>query len=1249
MLTRVGTSIVSINAKAGAINGNLLYVGEGNGNVAPIDDPKTVVVVNTTTGAITSTFTLPSDLGVADWTFANGYAWAARPGSITRIDLLNAAHTVTRFPAAFLPPSASPYGAAWTFGNGNLGFSNNGTGTVSQVEVANPASASPTFTLIATSAGPASANNDGAASPSAPADMSIVKSGPATFNPGGTLTFTLAVTNNGPFASSGSVVNDTIPAGLTVQSASAGCTIAGNTVTCTNGPLAVKASKAITITASSALSTTACVTNTATVLGNEADTVTANNTSSATSCPHFLAITKTSDATTATRVGDTVHYTVTTTNNGPGAYTDADPAVVVDDLSGVLGNATYSNDAARVPATGTIGYAAPNITWSGPLAAGARVTITYSAVMTAGGDGNLRNVAYVPNDPKNPVTPACNPANADGLDPVTNEPCAATNSALPSLSLVKTVSPTSPTAAGQSVTYSFLITNTGDETLAPVTVAETAFSGTGTAPVITCPAGAASLAPDASVTCAAPYVLTQADVDAGVIDNTAVAIGQPPTGAAVDSPPADAVVTISKAPALTLTKSAAPNDTASFQVGQVITYSFVLANTGNVTLTNVHPIEGAFTGTGTLPDPVCPADAASLAPNTSVTCTAMYTVTQADVDAGSITNHATGTGTPPTTPDQIVTVPAEQTAGITVAKTATPSTASNVGDVITYAFLVENTGNVRLTNVTVTDDPAGFTGSGDLSAIHCPAEAASMAPGEDVTCTATYTLTQEDVDNGSVTNSATATGTPPGLLTPPVSPPSTAAVDIAPQPGLTVTKTADPAATKGKVGDTITYSFLVTNTGNMTLTDVSVADDPAAFTGTGTLGAITCPDNPNGAITLAPRANVVCTASYTLTQADVDNGSVSNTATATGTPPSGPPPVSPPDTVTVPGDQEPGITVLKSANPSTIGKVGDMVTYSFLMTNTGNVTLTDVHPVEGAFTGTGTPPAPACPAGTATLLPGQTVTCTATYQLTQADVGNGQIFNTAIATGTPPGGLVSPVSPPSTSTVTVAPAPQLTLVKSASLNDAAHFTVGQVITYSFVATNSGNTTLTDVTVNETAFTGAGGLGAITCPDQPNGSITLNPDQQVTCTASYTLQQEDVDNGSVSNTATATGTPPGNTPPPTSPPSTTEVPGDRHADLTVVKSADPQTTPGKVGDLITYSFLMANTGNVTLTEVHPVEGAFSGTGELSAITCPVAADRMLPGAQVTCTATYTLTQADVDNGQLTNTATATGTRPAMAPR
>ncbi|WP_147409011.1 LPXTG cell wall anchor domain-containing protein [Kitasatospora xanthocidica] len=592
--------------------------------------------------------------------------------------------------------------------------------------------------------------------------------------------------------------------------------------------------------------------------------------------------------------------------------------------------------------------------------------------------------------------------------------CTFTNTPVPvtpALTIVKSASPTTVSAVGQVVDYSFLVTNTGNVTLTDVTVNETAFSGSGGPLVAACPPGAASLAPGASVTCTASYTVTQADINAGSITNTATATGTPPSGPPVTSPPSNATVTATANPALTIVKSVDATDLTA--AGQVLHYMYLVTNTGNVTLTNVTVNETAFSGSGTPPVVSCPPAAASLAPGASVTCTASYTVTQADIDRGKVTNTATATGTPPsgppvTSPPSSTSVPNTPEPALTIVKSASPTTVSAVGQVVDYSFLVTNTGNVTLTNVTVNE--TAFSGSGTPPVVTCPPGAASLAPGASVTCTASYTVTQSDLQSGKITDTATATGTPPSG--PPVtSPPSTVTVTVTPAPALTVAKSVDATALTG-VGQVLRYAYLVTNTGNVTLTDVTVNE--TAFSGAGSPPVVSCPP---AAASLAPGASVTCTAEYTVTQADLNAGSITNTATATGTPPSGPPVTSPPSSTTVPNTPEPALTIVKSASPTTVSAVGQTVDYTYLVTNTGNVTLTDVTVNETAFSGSGAPPVVACPPGAASLAPGASVTCTAAYTVTQADIDRGKVTNTATATGTPPSG--PPVtSPPSTTTVT---------------------------------------------------------------------------------------------------------------------------------------------------------------------------------------------------------------------------------------
>ena len=125
-----------------------------------------------------------------------------------------------------------------------------------------------------------------------------------------------------------------------------------------------------------------------------------------------------------------------------------------------------------------------------------------------------------------------------------------------------------------------------------------------------------------------------------------------------------------------------------------------------------------------------------------------------------------------------------------------------------------------------------------------------------------------------------------------------------PNPSIDLDKQAgsilDLDANGADVGDTIDYTFIVTNTGNVPLTSVGV-NDPK-------VGAVSCPAGP-----LAPGAQRTCTATYMLTQADVNAGVVDNTATASGTPPTGPPVTDDDSTSTPDPPRRPAIDLDKQA------------------------------------------------------------------------------------------------------------------------------------------------------------------------------------------------------------------------------------------------------------------------------------------------------------------------------------------------
>ena len=252
---------------------NILYVRETG-----TTNRMYAVNVNTLT-ATTITLSATPQL-ISDIVYKDGYIWGfSDTDRVYRID--PATGQVVSWATGFGLNLA--FGAQWVYGNGNIGLSANDTGRVYQVRIDGGTTANPTFTIVASSAGPASANNDGAAIPGADVDLGIVKTGPATYLGGGALTYTLTVTNYSAVGSTGYVVTDPLPAALSGATTSTpGCAIASGQLTCVRGPLAAGASATITVSGTVAAGTTGILSNTATVLGNERDPNPANDQSTAT-------------------------------------------------------------------------------------------------------------------------------------------------------------------------------------------------------------------------------------------------------------------------------------------------------------------------------------------------------------------------------------------------------------------------------------------------------------------------------------------------------------------------------------------------------------------------------------------------------------------------------------------------------------------------------------------------------------------------------------------------------------------------------------------------------------------------------------------------------------------------------------------------------------------------------------------------------------------------------------------------------
>ncbi|MBO1738489.1 DUF11 domain-containing protein [Leifsonia sp. TF02-11] len=1071
------------------------------------------------------------------------------------------------------------------------------------------------------------------------ADLSLTKTGPASVEAGGPITWQIRVSNAaGSSTSHGFIVKDAVPAGVTnpsIVSGQADCSLSGNDLVCTRTPAGWTPSQngtvpslidlsggnasalipgilnagatfgPIVLTGTAPTTSGGTLVNGASVSGADVDVNETNNTSSVTTTvldAPSLSLVKSATSgglpVTALTVGETIDYSFLVTNTGTVA------------LSGIgITETTF---------TGSGSMTAP-VCPPGDLAPGAQTTCTASYVVTAAdvAAGTIDNTAIA-----HGTAPGA-PAPTQSGPSSTQVPLAQGGQ----ITLVKTgaLASGSTGAAGDTVNYSFLATNTGNVTLTGVTITDPLPGLSGL--TYSWPGTPGTLVAGQSVAATATYLLTQADADTGSVVNTATTTGTDPGGASVTATDS-ATVSVASAAAITLVKTGALAAGAGGVAGDTVSYKFVATNTGNVTLTGVtiaDPLPGlsalTFTWPGT-PGTLSPGEAAS--------AVAAYVLTQADVDAGSVVNTATATGTGPgggtVTGVDSATVDVAPAPGLSLVKSGELAAGATgaAGDTVNYTFVAGNTGNVTLTGVTITDPLPGLS----ALTIAWPGVPGTLLPGQEATATATYTLTAADVAAGSVVNTATATGTDPGGAD--VTGDDTTTIEIAPAPAIALVKSGGLAAgATGMAGDTVDYSFTVTNTGNVTLTGVTIADPLPGLSAP----TVTWPGTPG---TLNPGQAASATATYTLTQADVDAGSVVNTATATGTDPGGVS-VTNDDASTVPVTPAPGIALVKTGGlaAGANGAAGDRVDYSFRVTNTGNVTLTGVtvtDPLPGlsavVFTWPGAP---------GTLTPGQSATATATYALTQADVDAGAVVNTATATGTDPGG--ASVTGDDTTTVSIAPAPAITLVKTGNLAAGATGAAGDIVHYTFLATNSGTVTLTAVTIADPMP----GLSALTFtwPATPG---TLSPGQSVTATATYALTPADVAAGSVVNTATATGADPGGV----------QVTGDDTATVEIARTpaigvvktgALAAGATGAVGDTVDYTFTVTNTGTAVLTGVTIVD-PLPGLSPLT-FTWPGASGTLTPGQTATATATYVLTQADVDAGSVVNTATATGADPGGA--
>ncbi|WP_299030919.1 hypothetical protein [uncultured Sulfitobacter sp.] len=846
---------------------------------------------------------------------------------------------------------------------------------------------------------------------------------------------------------------------------------------------------------------------------------------------------------------------------------------------------------------------------------------------------------------------------------------------VPAFSLTKSADVLQVAAAGETINYLYLVTNSGNITV----TSQPQVTDDRIANVTCAPIPAAGLAPGEVLRCEAPYVVTQADMNAGEITNIARAFSdEAPLPANIGSETATVTVPAIADPQIVIEKTA--DIVTGAGAGDVVTYTYTVTNTGNLTLTDVIVSDMHTSAAGTvalavtgdrLADDIVPTgdstDAvadngrwSSLAPDDVVRFTAQYTVTQQDVDTQTVLRNTalvTATGPDGSTPlftDTLEVTPQMSAPALTVIKTVDEgalSTPPLAGDVLDYTITVANTGNQTLRNITLIDTlrrldgttvtpaprPVFVSGDADADGI--------MEVGEIWTYAVQYTLAQEDVNAGGISNQVTARGVAPdnalvldasddGITANGETNPTTTSIPS--MPAIEGVKTIASGAPE--VGSVIGFEIAIRNIGNVSLTDVGVASDTLTRADGETLVLDSEPvfvgaSAGSSVGLLLPEEVATYRAFYTLVQADIDAGGIVNTARVIGTPPVGSPLTdvtdngddgdgnseNDPTVLTVP--PAPALSLLKRLDddaPASYDTVGQTLDYVFEVTNTGNISLAGPISIDDPLIteADGTIVCASVPEGG--LLPEEMLTCTGSYAVTQADIDAGQIDNSATAASD------GAISEPVTSTILAQQMPSLALDKVASPISSIDFVTGAVVSYTYTTTNKGN-----VTISETVIVTDNIIAAsdITCDAFPADGLA--PGAEYVCRADYSVTATDVDLGSVTNLASATdGT--------TQSPLTSEtIPDQGIPALSVVKTAQEDATFSDVGDVLSYSFAVTNSGTRTFaSQVTVTDSLF---GEVVCFDPSVSDPDLAAGETVTCGGTYAVTQADLDRGFVVNEA------------
>ena len=427
-----------------------------------------------------------------------------------------------------------------------------------------------------------------------------------------------------------------------------------------------------------------------------------------------------------------------------------------------------------------------------------------------------------------------------------------------------------PTTLGYTIT----VENTGNVTLNNVQSVDVLPDGE--LDVLVSPAGDEGIANALDVgetwTYSTSYSASQSDIDAATDLVNSVEFTTDETG--VTSVGDTATTSVISQPSMTVVKEV---DTAALSEPGTVSYTIAVSNDGNISLSNVLPIDALPDGTdATLTGPLSDVGLAGQLDVGEVwEYTTEYAVSQAEIDIG-----ATRINTVAVTSDQTGDQAFGDTAQTTLTQSPAFSVVKNVNTnsiiepgVLNYEIQIENSGNVSLSDIVVTDTMP----DGEVVIVTGPVadvgDDGILDVNETWTYLAQYSVTQADINTGmALTNSVSVSTTQAGSLT------ATAITSVSQQPSIDIVKTSQ-TENYTTVGDLVKYLFSVTNNGNVLLNDIEV-NDPIVDA-----GSISCVAPIP--FSLAPAQQTTCEATLTVSAAEISATQVLNTASASGTDPTG--------------------------------------------------------------------------------------------------------------------------------------------------------------------------------------------------------------------------------------------------------------------------------------------------------------------------------------------------------------------------